>query len=108
MINFRTFFYILLFLGLVFSVYFTENQVDSVRKEIKKLNTQLSSYEDEIQILEAEWSYQNNPERLTNLITKINTEIVMHSPKYPQFTDLKNLPENEIYFSKNSDSTNLR
>ncbi|MDX1948989.1 MAG: hypothetical protein SFT90_00630 [Rickettsiales bacterium] len=108
MINSKKIIYIISFLVLVFLVYFTENQVDSLRKEIKKTNYKMSSYEEEIQILEAEWSYQNNPERLKNLVMRLSSEVVMQSPKYFQFTDLKNLPETNIYFSTNTNSPSLR
>ncbi len=108
MIKTRTFLYFAAFLTLVFLIYFFENKVDGVRSEIAEKNELLDNYKQEITILEAEWSYQNNPERLSEIMFRLNWEETLFTPKAEQFTDLRNIPDNSLYFSKVSSDSKLR
>jgi hypothetical protein len=93
----RTYLLILVCLCLAFFVYFFENKVHEISEKISATEEKLARYDEDLKVLEAEWSYLNNPERLTLLAEKIHTD--MNSPVKMQFTDLKNLPTREVLYT---------
>lgn len=96
-----TYLYLVALLSLVFSIYFFENKVDGLRAEINEKKNTIEKYKQEITMLEAEWSYQNNPERLAEIMFRLNWgEEPLQTPTAAQFTEIHNLPDNSTYFSK--------
>ncbi len=96
-IRWRTHLFIFICLGLAFSVYFFENKVNEIKDKIQLSEETLKRTDEDLKVLEAEWSYLNNPARLTSLAEKIHND--MSSPVQDQFTNLKNLPTREIQFT---------
>jgi hypothetical protein len=88
------------FIVMVFLTYYTENNVREITDKISETRNKLTRIDEDLRVLEAEWSYLNNPERLTALSEKINDD--MKSPTKLQFTDLKNIPIREVMVSNNA------
>ena len=98
-------------------VYFFENKVNEVSQEIRHTENKLLRYDEDLRVLEAEWSYLNNPKRIRELMEKtqvtknsknLNSLVnslmdsssnSLESPKAIQFTNLKSLPDRELKFS---------
>ena len=57
----------LLFAGMVFAVYHLKAQVEEREKELARIQRDIDSEREAIQMLRAEWSYLNQPERLRRL-----------------------------------------
>lgn len=95
----RTYIYLASALSLVFAIYFFENKVDKIRSEIAEKKSNMEKYKQEIIMLEAEWSYQNNPERLAELMFRLNWENPMQTPEAIQFSELNNLPYEPAHLS---------
>lgn len=93
----KTYLLILVCLCLAFVVYFFENKVHGVTERIQQTEEKIKRYDEDLKVLEAEWSYLNNPQRLTNLAEKINDD--MSSPLKAQFTNLEDLPTKEVQFT---------
>ncbi len=83
---------------MAFMVYFFENKVHEARNRISEINEKLARYDEDLKVLEAEWSYLNNPARLSELAKKIDDG--MESPSRLQFTNLKDLPTREVLTAK--------
>ena len=90
----KTLIFIFITLFLAFMVYFFENKVHEVSEKIKMTQEKLNRYDEDLKVLEADWSYLNNPQRLTTIAEKINTDMV--SPAKVQFTNLRDLPNREV------------
>ncbi len=59
----------LLFAGLVFGLYNLKAQVEEQEKELARIQRAIEDEREAIQVLRAEWSYLNQPERLRRLAT---------------------------------------
>lgn len=94
----RTYLFVIACLMMAFMVYFFENKVRSIKDEIAKTEEKLARYDEDLKVLEAEWSYLNNPQRLNNLSAKVQTD--MASPAKTQYTNLKDLPTREVMTAK--------
>ena len=57
----------LLFAGLVIGLYNLKAQVEDQEKELARIQRAIEDERDSIQVLRAEWSYLNHPERLRRL-----------------------------------------
>ena len=57
----------MLFAGMVFAVYNLKGQVEEREKELAKVQRAIDDEREAIQVLRAEWSYLNQPERLRKL-----------------------------------------
>jgi hypothetical protein len=101
----NTYFLVLITLVLVFNVYYFENKVHEITKEISYKKEKLNRYNEDLKVLEAEWSYLNNPARLSQIALKINPE--MQSPVKTQFTNLKDIPVREIMFTNIDNQENI-
>ncbi len=95
----RTYIYFLAGLSLVFSIYFFENKVDGLRNQTAEKKATIERYKQEITMLEAEWSYQNNPERLAEIMFRLNWGETLETPTAMQFTELNNIPDKATYVS---------
>ncbi len=93
----KIFLFIFVTLFLSFLVYFFENKVRGISDKMEITQEKLIRYNEDLKVLEADWSYLNNPQRLTNLAEKISTDMV--SPEKIQFTNLKDLPSREVMLS---------
>ena len=59
----------LLFAGLVIGLYNLKAQVEDQEKELARIQRAIEDEREAIQVLRAEWSYLNHPERLRRLAT---------------------------------------
>lgn len=93
--------------ALTFLIYNFENKVNNLNKEIIQKVEQIKKTEDYITVLEAEWSFQNNPKRLALLTKNINksSNYKMKTPRLMHLTNIKNIKEKKVFFSQNQ---NLR
>ena len=67
----------LLFAGLVFGLYNLKAQVEEQEKELARIQRAIDEEREAIQVLRAEWSYLNRPERLRRLgATKLDLQPV--------------------------------
>lgn len=82
---------------MAFGVYFFENKVHEVSEQIEITQETLSRNDEDLRVLEAEWSYLNNPERISSIAEKIHDN--MNSPTKSQFTSLESLPVREVMYS---------
>jgi hypothetical protein len=57
----------MLFAGMVFGVYNLKGQVEEREKELAKVQRAVDDEREAIEVLRAEWSYLNQPERLRRL-----------------------------------------
>jgi len=57
----------MLFAGMVFAVYNLKGQVEEREKELSKVQRAIDDEREAIEVLRAEWSYLNQPERLRRL-----------------------------------------
>jgi hypothetical protein len=101
MIKTKTYFLIITLLSLTFTIYHFESKVDSIKKEIDDKRQQISQYQDDIRVYQAEWSYQLSPKRLSKLASKMDFDNSLKTPQYRKFSNLDNLPKRNSYFSKN-------
>ncbi len=85
-------------LVLALSLYLIENQVQQMERELANLDAELLGNRRAIQVLKAEWSYLNRPERLQALAAR-HVEALALAPVSPdqivQFDDLPARPEPE-------------
>ncbi len=86
----HTYLFFLACLTMAFMVYFIANKVHEIDARIQNTSEKLARYDEELKVLEAEWSYLNNPQRLSRLSAKLHND--MASPARAQFTSLKDLP----------------
>ncbi len=94
----RTYLFVIACFMMIFMVYFFENKVHSIKDKIAQTEEKLARYDEDLKVLEAEWSYLNNPQRLSSLAEDIHD--VMSSPVRTQFTNLKDLPAREVMTAK--------
>lgn len=62
-----------IFSSVVFSIllmFFVQFRVENLQDEISKAESEISSYQDQIQLLEVEWVYLTRPARLRALATR--------------------------------------
>jgi hypothetical protein len=101
----KTFLFILITLFLSGMVYFFENKVHDISEQIQDTQEKLAHYDEDLKVLEADWSYLNDPERLTNLAEKVDKD--MSSPVKIQFTRLNDLPNREVMQANASDQNRI-
>jgi hypothetical protein len=68
MIHKTTFISMLIALGTGLSTYGLKQKVMTLEDQLKTMNRKIRHYEQSIHLLQAEWSFLNDPERLQNLI----------------------------------------
>ncbi len=51
-------------------MFFVQFQVESLQDEISKAESEISTHQDQIQLLEVEWVYLTRPERLRSLAAR--------------------------------------
>lgn len=95
-----TYLYIFSVLTLIVLIYAFETKVDEVNSKIATSKDNIRKYNEDINVFEAEWSYQNSPERLTKLVTTLNVKADMAEAKLYQYSNLDNLPEKDISYNK--------
>jgi hypothetical protein len=61
----------LLFAGMVFAVYHLKAQVEEREKELARIQSAIDEEREAIQMLRAEWSYLNRPDRLRQLAARL-------------------------------------
>ncbi len=99
-VRLSTYIYIISCLAMACMVYYFENKVHEVTEKIADVNEKLSHYDNDLRVLEAEWSYLNDPDRLGKLTAQIHDD--MNSPIRVQFTNLKDLPTREVMSASNA------
>lgn len=70
MIKLRYIFALFLLVFSVFGLFQVKFKVQQLHREVNELRSQLEHEKDSIHVLKAEWSYLNQPERLTRLSKK--------------------------------------
>lgn len=80
---------IMITLALAFALYHIKYEAQAEQREIRVLTSQLSEEQDAIQVLRAEWSLLNQPERLEKLVETF-TELQPLEPG--QIVTLADLP----------------
>jgi hypothetical protein len=93
----KTFLFFMVIFFMSSMVYFFENKVHSISEKIQITQEKLNRYDENLKVLEADWSYLNNPQRLTTLAKKIQND--MTSPEKAQFTKITDLPNREVMVS---------
>ena len=79
-------------LALVLALYLIENQVQRLERELATLDGELLANRQAIQVLKAEWSYLNRPERLQALAAR-HVEAIALAPVSPdQIVEFDDLP----------------
>jgi hypothetical protein len=74
--------------GVAFGVYHIEARVEGLRAQLKSVNAQIVKDKEAIHILEAEWSYLNQPQRLSELSTKLLKYKNMDSARILRVSDI--------------------
>lgn len=83
-------------------IYHFENKVNHLDNEIVSKIELIKKHENDMVVLEAEWSYQNNPKRLVALNKNVNqNNDVMDNPSVKQFTKISDLGTRRTYISRN-------
>lgn len=67
MLKRQTFFVTLLVMGLVFVLFQVKDRVFDVKQELKKVEQDISTLQESLHIMHAEWAYLNEPKRLKDL-----------------------------------------
>lgn len=80
---------IILLSFLSFIVFQVENKVDSLRNDLKTVNKKILSQKEDIHVLEAEWSYLNQPERLRKMAGKY---LMLDDIALTQIQDIEDIP----------------
>jgi hypothetical protein len=62
---------VLVLAGVAFGVYNIEARVEGMRSELRNINAQIVRDKEATHVLEAEWSYLNQPQRLAELSDQI-------------------------------------
>ena len=96
----KTYLFVVAVLVMTFFVYFFENEVNELDSQIAEKSQLLAKYKRDIKVLQAEWSYQNNPERLIKLAKKTRKKETLKPPRKIQFTNISNLPNREVRFTE--------
>lgn len=83
--------------AVIFSIimmFLVQFRVEALQDEIAKAETEISSYEDEIQLLEVEWVYLTRPERLRTLSARF-----LKDNGYTLASQIKDADRLEQYYS---------
>lgn len=83
--------------AVVFSIilmFLVQFRVEALQDEITRAETEISSYEDEIQLLEVEWVYLTRPERLRTLASRF-----LKDNGYALASQIKDEDKLEQYYS---------
>ncbi len=107
MIRYKLHIFIATILSLTFAVYHFESEVNKLDLEINDKMELINTSKRDIEILEAEWSYQNNPVRLEKLSKTSFPNSVsakMATPRLKHYTNLRNLENKRTYLSQNENS----
>jgi cell division protein FtsL len=92
-VNFSIFAALILSIVLMFTVQF---KVEALQDEMVKVENEISSYEDEIQLLEVEWVYLTRPARLRTLAANY-----LQNNGYVLASQIKNENELKDYYFAN-------
>ncbi|MBL4667362.1 MAG: hypothetical protein JKY04_08290, partial [Sneathiella sp.] len=76
-----------------YGLYQLSYEVQALEKDIRKVRSEISENEQAIQILKAEWAYQNRPEAIQELATKY-LPLLLIAPY--QMATLYELPERQM------------
>ena len=91
---------LLVFLSIIFSVcfmFFVQFKVDNLKSKINLVQNQINKYEDEIKLLDIEWTYLTRPSRLRSLSEKYITD-----NKVASFSQIKNFDQMKNIYLANS------
>ena len=76
----------------IITTFMVQFGVESLQDEIAKTESEIATYEDEIQLLEVEWVYLTRPERLRELATRY-----LQNNGYALASQIKNEEQLEKY-----------
>lgn len=99
MLKHNTFIYLASVLTVIYFVYHFENAVNKINEDIKIKTAKISNIENDLRVFEAEWSHQNNPDRLSRMYEKVNLK-QMQSPKKIQYTNIKDIRDRDVMFAQ--------
>jgi hypothetical protein len=98
---------VLLLGGLSIGLYLLKNETQRIERQLVALDRQLIDEEKTIQVLKAEWSYLNRPERLQELAVR-HVEYLALRPIAPSQTgDLAQLPRRRMEIEIEAESDGL-
>lgn len=98
--------FILSSLLLTFFIYYFENEVNKLDQEIVEKIELIKKANNDIIVLEAEWSYQNNPNRLSKLVRNTNkSQFSMLTPGINEFTKISNIENHKTMLSYREQNT---
>ena len=80
---------VLVTLAVAFALYHVKYETQAEQRDIRALTADLAAQQDAIQVLQAEWSLLNQPERLEGLVER-HTELQPLAPA--QIVNLADLP----------------
>ncbi|MDR1694955.1 MAG: hypothetical protein LBR70_07200 [Lactobacillaceae bacterium] len=81
-----------------FGMFIMKNQVQSLEKELQRINSDIQSDIKSIHVLKAEWSHLNSPSRLKHLVDK---HISLNPVKAEQIINYSALPFENGNFDNN-------
>ncbi len=84
---------LIVFVSLIFGVFHIEKTAQSLREELSLLNEEISENKKSIDVLKAEWSYLNQPERLKNISSRL---LELDYTSADQIRDVMEIPLNSI------------
>ncbi len=92
----------LLFFASIFAVYATDNGADQLRKDISKLEREISSEKELLRIRQAEWSYRTNPMRLAELVSDDKAGITVKTQEFVSLHAFAIRPEMQTFLAGGS------
>lgn len=72
--------------------YVIKHQTDEIRADIRTLQAEIDLEEDTIDLLEADWSFLNQPSRLQKLVELYEEELQLQATAPEQLGTIENLP----------------
>lgn len=82
----------------IIGIFKIEQEVQALRKELKDTEKMISLEKNDIRILEVEWSYLNQPERLKQLSRKY---LSLNNIQYAQLDEIENIDSQDTFISFN-------
>lgn len=89
MIKPTTFIAIILLAALAFAVFHVEHRVEMLHAELKAINKMVKQDKEAIHVLDAEWSYLNQPQRLKHMSTE---HLSLTSMRADQIKSVNDIP----------------
>lgn len=98
--------FILVVLVAAATVYDMKHSAEMSAEEVAALLQQIAEEREQIQLLKAEWSLLNNPDRLQGLVDRYNAYLSLEPLSVEQITLLEDLPAKPVELEPiNSDSS---